>query len=906
MKMRSSFSPILFILCLSLAASAAHAQWVKDGMPVGSADYDQTSVRLLPSGVVGTFVGWTDGRSGIDTDIYGNLVGFDGTVYGGTGGVPVCTAVANQYIIGMVGDGDGGMIMLWNDERGGTSMVYAQRIDGEGNMLWQENGINICPAVLHAFTVSVVSDGAGGVIAVWDEYRNINRDIYAQRVDGSGTILWGDGVAVCTNGSDQYTPKISPDGFGGAIVAWLDYRAASDIYAQRIDADGNLLWTPDGNPVCSSGGYQTSISMAPASGGGTFIAWADDRYGYSEAFVQYIDLNGSPFWETDGISVCDDAGNYNYKYAPRLAPDGSGGVIAVWYDDRTGDGYNIYGQRFDPDGTRAWGPSGVLALPCYWYEDETLVIKPDGSGGAILAVDMYVDDQALELDVFAQRLNHAGSRLWGSNGVAVSVAENYQYAPAVAPDGFGGAIIAWEDYRPGSADIYCQRISASGLTGNPAPEILSCLDLPADQGGWIRLTTRASSSDAAGVDNAIFGYNVWREIPSGGGPLAPPSVTSTDRSQLLALLSDPATATGVQVDSERALLLGLPDGEWESVGFWFATRDTLYNIAVPTKDDSTEAGIPYEVFIVTAHSSIAGVFVTSAPDTGYSVDNLAPGMTGGFEGHETAYPDGLNMTWAANPAGDMWKYNVYKGDNEFFVADGSSLFGSTEETSLFDGTWSKGLAPYYKLAAVDRHGNEGPATLLRPEDVYLGTTLKSFLAKLSGSFVEIYWTLGETDDDARFGILRSTGGAFEELDAPEIIRDGLEFSVTDRDVEPGTTYQYRVVLSSGTRTLTLFETESIATPTMPLTLHQNYPNPFNPATTISYYLPGDAVVKLDLYDAAGRLVTRLVDGVKQDKGRHTVDWRGLDSRGTAVSSGVYFYRLTVGKDTISKKMVLLK
>ena len=130
--------------------------------------------------------------------------------------------------------------------------------------------------------------------------------------------------------------------------------------------------------------------------------------------------------------------------------------------------------------------------------------------------------------------------------------------------------------------------------------------------------------------------------------------------------------------------------------------------------------------------------------------------------------------------------------------------------------------------------------------------------------------------------------------------------MTDRDVEPGTTYQYRVVLSSGTRTLTLFETESIATPAMPLTLHQNYPNPFNPATTISYYLPGDAVVKLDLYDASGRLVTRLIDGVKQDRGRHTVDWRGLDSRGTAVSSGVYFYRLTVGKDTISKKMILLK
>jgi hypothetical protein len=879
---------------------------VKDGVPVGSADYDQTTVRLLPNGAYGAYVGWTDSRSGIDTDIYGNMVGFDGVAFGGPGGVPVCTAVANQYMAGMVSDGAGGLIILWNDERGGTAMVYAQRIDYEGNMLWQENGINICPAALNVFSVSAISDGAGGLIAVWDEYRNGYRDIYAQRVDGSGTILWGDGVGVCTYAGDQYFPKIVPDGFGGVIIAWLDYRVGSEVYAQRINGDGDPLWSTDGNPVCTAGGYPTSVIMAPASGGGAFIAWPDSRYGYNDAFIQYVDLNGSPVWQTDGISVCDDEGYFYNKYAPRLAPDGSGGVIAAWYDNRTGDTYDIYAQRFDPDGTRAWGQYGVLALPCYSFEEETLTIKSDGCGGAIITLDLYMDEYG-ELDIYAQRMEHAGSRLWGSSGINVCTAENYQFAPAIAPDGLGGAIIAWEDYRPGYSDIYCQRVGASGLTGSPEPEILSCLDMPADQGGWVRITTRASSLDVAGEANPIFGYNVWREIPDGGGgPMAPPAEDSTDRSQLLALLSDPSTATGLKVDGERALLLGLPDGLWESVGFWFATRDTLYNIAVPTKDDSTETGIPFEVFIVTAHSSTAGVFATSMPDTGYSVDNLAPGLTGGLEGHETASPDGLNITWTANAAGDIWKYNVYKGDNEFFVADGSSLFGSTEGTALFDGTWSKGLAPYYKLVAVDRHGNMGPEALLRPEDVYLGTLLKSFAAVFSGSFVEISWTLAEADEDASFDVLRSSGGVFDELPAPGIARDGLSFSMIDRSVEPGNTYQYRVILSDGAESRTLFETESIATPAMPLTLHQNYPNPFNPATTIGFYLPADAAVRLEVYDASGRLVTRLLDGTMQKKGPHKVDWRGLGSNGDPVSSGVYFYRLTVGKDTISKKMVLLR
>jgi hypothetical protein len=113
-----------------------------------------------------------------------------------------------------------------------------------------------------------------------------------------------------------------------------------------------------------------------------------------------------------------------------------------------------------------------------------------------------------------------------------------------------------------------------------------------------------------------------------------------------------------------------------------------------------------------------------------------------------------------------------------------------------------------------------------------------------------------------------------------------------------------LVSASGARAL--FETEAISTPAMPLTLHQNHPNPFNPSTTISYYLPDASVVTLEIYDSTGRLVTRLADREQQEKGTHSVGWRGLDTAGRSVSSGMYFYRLTSGKETISKKMVLLR
>jgi hypothetical protein len=88
-------------------------------------------------------------------------------------------------------------------------------------------------------------------------------------------------------------------------------------------------------------------------------------------------------------------------------------------------------------------------------------------------------------------------------------------------------------------------------------------------------------------------------------------------------------------------------------------------------------------------------------------------------------------------------------------------------------------------------------------------------------------------------------------------------------------------------------------------LYQNYPNPFNPMTDIRYYLPRRCRVTLEIFDTAGRRIARLVDR-DQDTGYRTVAWNGRDHRGRMVASGVYYYRLTAGEETISRKMVLLR
>jgi hypothetical protein len=80
----------------------------------------------------------------------------------------------------------------------------------------------------------------------------------------------------------------------------------------------------------------------------------------------------------------------------------------------------------------------------------------------------------------------------------------------------------------------------------------------------------------------------------------------------------------------------------------------------------------------------------------------------------------------------------------------------------------------------------------------------------------------------------------------------------------------------------------------------NYPNPFNPTTVIAYTLPTSARVKLEVYNVVGQRVALLVDG-EQGAGNHTAMWDA-----SAVSSGVYFYRLSTSDFTETRKMMLLK
>jgi len=89
-------------------------------------------------------------------------------------------------------------------------------------------------------------------------------------------------------------------------------------------------------------------------------------------------------------------------------------------------------------------------------------------------------------------------------------------------------------------------------------------------------------------------------------------------------------------------------------------------------------------------------------------------------------------------------------------------------------------------------------------------------------------------------------------------------------------------------------------------LDQNYPNPFNPTTVITFGLPKETNVTLEVYNILGMQVRTLIAGNRMNAGKYSVDWDGKDNSGMSVPSGVYLYRIQTDKFNAAKKMVLMK
>jgi len=346
-------------------------------------------------------------------------------------------------------------------------------------------------------------------------------------------------------------------------------------------------------------------------------------------------------------------------------------------------------SRLVPSGVGPWRVNRVRFLfgGATSMHTITLRIYDDTAGTTIPGTELYFADYIVTgSDNQMQEIVLTGENIQVTGAFRVALQFTHAGFPCVARDA-DGTITATRNFIF-TPSVWFQS-SLAGLTGDwiiragvepvtgggdDPPQILSVLDVGNDQGKQVRVRFQRSDQDAPGATTPISNYEIFRRIDP------------------LSLASGRFTPPGI------ALLDG-----WDYVASLPAHGENIYSMVVPTLADSTLAdGMHWSVFLVRAATAAPLTFFDSAPDSGYSLDNLAPAPPASL------VHDGGQLSWLPAPETDFDYYTVY-GSNVATFGPASVLLDRTSTTGF---AVPGNTYRYYFVTVTDFAGNEGaPATV---------------------------------------------------------------------------------------------------------------------------------------------------------------------------------------------------
>jgi len=482
---------------------------------------DRTNPQIISPRQGWAMIVWQDERN--DTgDIYIQLLNVDGENQWEINGTIICNATNTQSDPQMIHDGSGGAIIVWQDERTDVGDIYAQRIAFNGSILWTINGTTICSANNQQLEPQLVSDGTGGAIISWEDRRNDAGDIYAQRINSTGTVQWtSNGVVICNAANQQKEVQLVEDGSGGAVIVWRDNRGSdSDIYTQKVDGSGNTQWAGNGVTICNAGFQQKDPQLVSNGAGGVIVSWEDFRSGTKyKIFAQAVDSSGNVLWTANGKKICSAI---NAQENVHLINDSMGGAIFTWQDERNGlNTYDVYAQRINDSGDLLWSPNGTSI--CNATSDQTLPkIVSDNQGGAFIC---WLDARngGANTDIYAQRINETGVGKWTLNGTPICNATGKQLNPQLASTSQCELFAVWQDDRNINTDIYSHRFGSVIITRSPLEVVdedsYYVYDFDSNVQGLWRIDTDASwltfntsTGELSGIPNNLQVGNYYLNV----------------------------------------------------------------------------------------------------------------------------------------------------------------------------------------------------------------------------------------------------------------------------------------------------------------------------------------------------------------------------------------------------------
>lgn len=382
----------------------------------------------------------------------------------------------------IIADDDGACVMVFTDTRDGDDRdVIAQRILPNGSMQWGEDGKQISINSDFEAAPRVVQDASTGEYHISWLRSDSARGIYYQRLDSAGNeqVAVG-GVRIAGDGTEGpgfHTKVAHPEG-GFVMVFVRDTRTFSSprhVHAQRYDSTGGALWN-GGSAVVISNATSIPIAQYPqialAPDGGAAFAWSDGRDGDSDVYAQRVDANGEAQFTTNGVTASIRAGRQQFEPAIAFIDDTL--EFLCFFNDRNGAQSlrSIGVQKFDASGGRAIGDIATDVLQ-FNNQNKGAPRAVPAPGGAIMVVTVEPGSAQgnFNANIVSVRTDDRGGALWQSQGgtVIASTFPSGKSRLLATIDSSTTTRVIWEDGRDGSGDVYAQNINSDGTLGAQAP-----------------------------------------------------------------------------------------------------------------------------------------------------------------------------------------------------------------------------------------------------------------------------------------------------------------------------------------------------------------------------------------------------------------------------------------------------
>ena len=549
---------VLMIHLMSLSAMAQEDPrlWEADGLAVKQGLHLQWQSTSATNCQGQTCVVWSDTRTG-NRDIYAQLILADGTYAWPDGGLPIVTRPALQQDPAVTAVEDG-WIIAWveyidleipNLATTFTAAIYAQKLDSEGNFMWQPNGALVeNVGISDEMELQIVPDMEGGALVAWAHWSLI----HVQRIIDFGAIGWNGAVALGDPNNYNTNMKAIPDGSGNMLIAWgtIDASDHPNLYGTKVMANGSLPWgngagyIPIGTTIDNRRIFRICPDFAT---NGFYCAWTHENgYNDTDLYLQRVSGDGGVLWDAGGMLLCETLRSKDQvQIAASINSENQDGTICTWTDNRSENNtYEVYAQKVSADGVISWNEDNVLVSGDVQPEFDRYRIDPriitDYAGGAVIYWDhnQLIGDIGWSCKLYAARLNEAGTQLWTEGGVQITADDAIQCNGVMNLDTTASVIdVVFNSAQTGSNSIRQQRVNfdngstlfeteheiRAGLDGEI--EDLRTISMSGDRVGLVWTDCRVRNYSYA-IHYQILNAAGEFELPANGIMMAPDSTVS--------------------------------------------------------------------------------------------------------------------------------------------------------------------------------------------------------------------------------------------------------------------------------------------------------------------------------------------------------------------------------------------